>query len=673
MPGMAATAARAITSVRAPGSSARVRLVLLSAVMLFIELALIRWTGSNVVYLSYFSNFVLLGSFLGIGAGFLRAKARTDLFGWSAAGLAALVAFVSLFPVKIERATTDILFFGEFTSTGLPAWVTLPVIFCAVAVVMMMIAEGVARTFARFEPLEAYRLDIMGSIAGIATFSLLSFCHAPPVVWGAIAVVLLASLGGARGTAGLLAALVLLALLLTESIAPNVSWSPYYKVGVEPQGEGSYRVDVNGIPHQAITTVEARRASEPLYFAPYERRSNGPARRVLVIGAGTGTDVAIALANGAEHVDAVEIDPRLYELGVELHPDRPYHDPRVKAHIDDGRAFLERSDERYDLILFALPDSLTLVSGQSQLRLESFLFTRQALAEARAHLAPDGVFAMYNYYRERWLVDRLALSLQRVYGHPPCLDIGGLANFALLTIGRSAMDTSCATVWSAQGEPVPEPATDDYPFLYLRARGVPSIYLGALALIALASLGLVRWALGPLHTMRPYADLFLMGAAFLLLETKSVVQFALLFGTTWFVNALVFAGILLSVLAAIEVTRRRPSGMLGPLYAALGGALALAFALPLERLLVLPVVLRFALAVAIAFAPIFFANLIFAERFKDVSSSTVAFGANLLGAMTGGLLEYMSLTTGYRALLVVAGLLYLGAFSLERRAAFRSG
>lgn len=672
--GMATTAERATIPATAPPPGGRARLVLLSALMLFVELALIRWTGSNVVYLSYFSNFVLLGSFLGIGAGFLRAPAHTDLFPWSAAGLATLVGFVSLFPVKIARSTTGILFFGEFTSTGLPAWITLPVIFCAVAAVMMMIAEGVARTFARFEPLEAYRLDIAGSIAGIAAFSLLSFAGAPPIVWGAIAVVLLAGLGGARGSAGLLAVLVLLAFLLVESVEPTDSWSPYYKVSVEPQGGGSYRVDVNGIPHQAITTAEARRAGEPLYFLPYERRSGGPAAaRVLIVGAGTGTDVAIALANGAQHVDAVEIDPRLHELGVELHPDRPYQDARVEAHIDDGRAFLERGDQRYDLILFALPDSLTLVSGQSQLRLESFLFTRQALAEARAHLAPGGVFAMYNYYRERWLVDRLALSLERVYGHPPCLDIGGFANFALLTIGRVPDDTTCATVWSAESAPTPEPVTDDYPFLYLRARGVPGIYLGALALIALASLALVRWASGPLRSMRPYADLFLMGAAFLLLETKSVVQFALLFGTTWFVNALVFVGILVSVLAAIEVTRRRPSGAPGPLYAALGGALALAFSLPLERLLVLPVALRFALAVAVAFAPIFFANLIFAGRFRDVSSSTVAFGANLLGAMTGGLLEYMSLVTGYRALLVVVGLLYLGAFTIERRAALRNG
>ncbi len=82
-------------------------------------------------------------------------------------------------------------------------------------------------------------------------------------------------------------------------------------------------------------------------------------------------------------------------------------------------------------------------------------------------------------------------------------------------------------------------------------------YLWWLGVILLVSLAVVRVASGaPLSRMRPYADLFCMGAAFLLLETKSVVQFALLFGTTWFVNSLVFAGILLAVLAAVELARR---------------------------------------------------------------------------------------------------------------------
>ena len=92
--------------------SDRWRLVLLSFVMLFVELALIRWAGSNVLYLSYFSNFVLLGSFLGIGIGFLRARSSRDLFPYAPLALAALVAFVRFFPVSIRSSGADLLFFG---------------------------------------------------------------------------------------------------------------------------------------------------------------------------------------------------------------------------------------------------------------------------------------------------------------------------------------------------------------------------------------------------------------------------------------------------------------------------------------------------------------------------------------------------------------------------------
>ncbi|MGI9023827.1 MAG: spermidine synthase [Acidimicrobiales bacterium] len=649
----------------------RPRLVLLSALMLLVELALIRWVGSNVLYLSYFSNFVLLGSFLGIGLGFLRAHAKVDLFKWAPLGLATLVAFIALFPVKIDRTGSNLVFFGEVTKTGLPPWVTLPVIFLAVAAALMMITQGVARTFAEFEPLEAYRLDICGSILGIVVFSVLSFLRAPPIAWGLVAGAIFVILGidfkSMVGAIQGLAIVGFVGLLAVESLSAGDSWSPYYKITTVPDADGTHRVDVNGIPHQAISSTEQRRADEPLYFLPYERSASNRLDDVLIVGAGNGTDVAIALQNNAQHVDAVEIDPRLYELGKELQPNRPYQDARVKPHIDDGRAFLNSTDRQYDTILFALPDSLTLVSGQSQLRLESFLFTKQALIEARDHLEPGGVFAMYNYYRERWLVDRLANTLQEVYGHAPCLDLSNNGHFALMTIGVEPAATTCGATWVAETASVPPPASDDYPFLYLRTRGIPSIYLLALGLILLASVAAVRVASGPLSAMRPYVDLFCMGAAFLLLETKSVVQFALLFGTTWFVNALVFTGILLSVLAAIEVTRRIPRGFTKLLYVALGVSLAVAYLLPLQRLLVLPIVPRFAVATVVSFAPIFVANLIFADRFRDTGSSTVAFGANLLGAILGGVLEYASLLVGYRSLLIGVALLYGLAFVTRPR------
>ena len=203
-------------------------------------------------------------------------------------------------------------------------------------------------------------------------------------------------------------------MLGRESIVPEWSWSPYYKVKTRlaiPGHPDGVQIDVNGIPHQSAVAVAVRREQNPEYFIPYERAHVGSLDNVLIVGAGSGTDVAIALSEGAKHIDAVEIDPKLQQIGADLHPDHPYQDPRVSVHINDGRAFLEQTDAKYDLILFALPDSLTLVSGQSSLRLESYLFTLQAMQSARDHLKPGGAFAMYNFYREDWLVDRLAGTL----------------------------------------------------------------------------------------------------------------------------------------------------------------------------------------------------------------------------------------------------------------------
>jgi hypothetical protein len=634
--------------------------------MLFLELALIRWIGSNVLYLSYFSNFILLASFLGIGIGFLRANAARDLFGFAPIALATLVAFVRLFPVEIDRSGTELIFFGALgTRSGLPPFVTLPLLFLGVAAVMALVGEGVARTFRRFPPLEAYRLDILGSMAGIITFSILAFLEAPPLIWGAVVAAAFFLLIERRALTQMAALAVMLIMLGLESAVATDSWSPYYKIRLIPHPSGAVTLLVNGIPHQTIDSAQRRLDAVRIYGLPYQYTRTTP-NNVLIVGAGTGDDVAIALRLGARHVDAVEIDPRIHAIGVQRNPDRAFQDPRVTSYVNDGRAFLEQTTRRYDLILFALPDSLTLVAGQSSLRLESYLFTAEAMQASRAHLTPDGAFGEYNYYREQWLVDRLAGTLQQVYGHPPCLDsTGQLGRLALLMASANPTALQCPTIWRSAGTTTP-PATDDYPFLYLQQRTIPGFYLLTLALILAAALLLVRVSAGALRPMGRYLDLFCMGAAFLLLETKNVVQFALLFGTTWFVNSLVFVGILLAVYLAIEVARRIDLGPPWRLYVALLVALGVAWLVPPNLLLGLPVFPRFVIAIVVAFSPVFLANLVFARRFRDVAASNLAFATNLLGAMLGGVLEYASLVTGYRTLLTLIALLYAGAFMLQR-------
>ncbi|HEX2575414.1 MAG TPA: hypothetical protein VHK88_03635, partial [Aquihabitans sp.] len=233
----------------------------------------------------------------------------------------------------------------------------------------------------------------------------------------------------------------------------------------------------------------------------------------------------------------------------------------------------------------------------------------------------------------------------------------------------AALDCPAESVWDdARAEGAPEPATDDHPFPYLRERSIPSLYLWTAAAMLAFSIVAVRLVGGSFGGVSRYADLLAMGVAFLMLETKGVVGFALLFGTTWLVNALVFMGVLLSVLVAVAISKRVSFKRPTRLYAFLLASLVVAYVVPPADLLDLHVVPRFFAAVVVAFTPIFIANLVFTQRFRDTSHSTTAFGANLIGAMAGGLMEYLSLITGYRNLLIVVAIAYAVAFFLGRDA-----
>src|SRR4051812_7990150 len=170
------------------------RLLLGSALMLFLELALIRWLGANVIHLSYFSNFVLLGSFLGIGIGFLASRKTWSLLPWTAPLLAVLIVATLVFPVSIQRQGSDVIYFTAMRVGGPPVWVALPVVFLLVAATLSGPAEVVGRCFGALPPLTAYRYDLLGSLLGIGCFTVLSLLWAPSVVWGGLTGVALIAL-----------------------------------------------------------------------------------------------------------------------------------------------------------------------------------------------------------------------------------------------------------------------------------------------------------------------------------------------------------------------------------------------------------------------------------------------------------------------------------------------
>jgi hypothetical protein len=648
-----------------------VRLVLTSGTLLFVELILLRWIPANVTYIGFFSNFLLMASFLGIGIGILLGRRFADL-AWSPfPGLLLLVVgFILGAKLDVQIRASNEIFFGLAESHAADVnFIVLPLVFVLVVAVMGALALPLASLLRSMPPLRAYSLDIVGSIGGIALFTGLSVVSSQPPVWFGVLALLLAGLALARRLTRfsvINAAFVIATCgLAFGATAGGDLWSPYYRITVQRPAGSDAAISVNGIPHQAMHAVQPSHSeAEPFYDQIYEWFPGRSFARALVIGAGSGTDTAYALANKVQAIDAVEIDPRILELGEREHPDHPYADPRVRTYVDDGRAFLRSSSERYDLIVFALPDSLTLVSTSANVRLESFLFTREAFTSARDHLTPDGVFVLYNYYRQPWLLAKIAGMLADVFATPPLVRQydAAIGSAAVLAASAAVLPVSGQASLIASNEPPPA-ATDDWPFLYLRERTIAPYYLAALAFVLLvagtATVVAGRATAATFAAFSPH--FFLLGAAFLLLETRSLTTFSLLFGTTWTVNAMAFAAILVSVLLAIAVNAlTRPPRAL--LYASLGATLVVAYLLPPSVLLFDPAWLRYLAAAVIAFAPVFFANLVFTASFRDTATADMAFASNLIGAMVGGVLEYAALVTGYQALLIVVAAIYAAAY-----------
>jgi spermidine synthase len=738
----------AVEGDRTRGRRATIDLFLISWLILFLELACIRWFPAHVLFLTFFTNTILLASFLGMSLGCLAAaRSRRFMIDTPVLLLVAMVVAQVIGFVRNDlegvlrvgdQIAPQVVFFGTEYAARDPTRFVIPIevvegfFFLMVALVMVGPGQELGRAFGRVpDRLRAYTLNILGSLSGILLFAVCSWLELSPLFWFVPVVVILGYFllapSGTRRLATRVDVLPALALVLavafwTSGIAASGAattaeqhWSPYYRV----EFSAGRDITVNLIGHQSMVSRDDRLRPSYAYAVPHllERDAGGPPfGDVLVIGAGSGNDVSRALAWGAHHVDAVEIDPAIQRLGVRNHPDRPYQDPRVTVHIGDGRNFLRVSPTRYDLVVFALVDSLVLHSSYSNIRLESFLFTREAFEDVQKHLKPGGVFVMYNLFRQGWIVDRLSQELQSTFGRPPLvftlpfvetIEPEASGGFTILMSGATDRVQKAfahqGSYWLPAGEPPSpvtpngfsdpvadnsgririaparlistggmRPATDDWPFLYLHNPMLPDLsvrgmaIMGGLAALLFAvfrrsSVGAGRWRLD--------GRMFFLGAGFMLVETKAVVHMALLFGSTWMVNTIVFAGVLVMVLGAnLFVSRVRPVG-LGLYYAGLMLVLALNAFVPLDAFLGWSRVGQIGAACLLAFAPILFSGVIFAVSFSRSSRPDQDFGANVAGAMLGGLAENTSMLLGFRYLTLVVMAFYALSAVFSRRPA----
>jgi len=677
-------------------------LFLASALTLFAELALIRWVATEVRVFAYVKNLALLLCFLGFGLGCALARQRPR---WQTAvtaliGLIAIVRLPWRGPQVMETlsqylgAAQDVEIWATHAVRDTPGFLLAVTITAILLLLITCIFIPIGQTVSRQielapRPLYGYSWNLAGSLVGILAFFAVSWLALPPAVWFIIVLVGMALLQSNRSDIIWLDAAVLpVAFLLVDPSTPHHFnlWTPYQQIEVEdknfPDGElRDTQIRVNHTGYQTTVNLSPDfllRHPHLLTEAPDENPYNLPFRftspnpRVLIVGSGTGNDVAAALRHGAHAVDAVEIDPKILDLGRRRHPEHPYDDPRVSAHLTDARAFMKRTTARYDLILFGLLDSHTQLSDYSNMRLDNFVYTEESFREARALLAPGGVLFLKFQINHPFVGQRLAEMLTRTFGKAPVVFLApssytaGATCFAISTSAQ--VETSLAAdLRLRQFVAARSPAfldlttvavtTDDWPYLYHQGHWIPGIFYLLSALVILLA-ALFYFQIPEARSRVPSLFFFSMGAGFLLLETQVVSRLALYFGTTWQVNGIVIAAILGALLLAnFVIERRRPAWPRSWTLIGILGGIACAYLVPFQRIPGSAAMVGSFAAIIFAI-PVFFAGLLFASEFRAVQSPAAALGANMLGAVVGGLLENLSLIVGMKALLLVAAILY---------------
>jgi spermidine synthase len=435
-------------------------------------------------------------------------------------------------------------------------------------------------------------------------------------------------------------------------------------------------------------------SQEHVYNLPYTF-SRHP-KRILVLGAGSGNDVAAALRNApGATVDAVEIDPVVARLGTRLHPEHPYSNPRVHLHVTDARSFLQQTSAKYDLIVFGKLDSHRVFSHMSSVRMDNYVYTRQNLENVRRHLTPQGIVAIGFVVHEKWIADRIFTLIATVFQHPPLVYQSDRNAFDTLfftgtrslqvphgapTISRTqfahhVLRGMYHETWlysKLQGFVSPTSfasngtlLTDDWPYLYMRERTVPANYLIVLILTVIVSVLLIWFTVPRIDFgTRGNWNFLVLGAGFALQETKGITDVALLFGSTWITNIIVISAILLVILIANLAVSRFPRIPLLWVYAALVMTLVFNYLVPLDGLLSYSFWIQVVASGLRVAGPLFFSGIVFAHWFERAENPSSALGANLMGAVMGGLCEYSSLALGLRDLYLIAIAFYGMSFLL---------
>jgi spermidine synthase len=671
-------------------------IVLVTMLSLLLELVLIRWLASVFPVYSFYKNFTMLACFLGLGAGYAVSERQPCAPAIVLPMLALFVGVITL--LRYDTGVAYLIFsVGWLSAFDLPVYFLLGASFVICACICYPVGQLCGKLLHSSNSLNAYGLNLGGSILGVIALFVMSLYWLPPVIWFAVtgAILLLFVLSRDEFLPVGIASFCVLLTILAWPVQPETQriYSPYQLLERTAKADGLMQILSGGSYYQKVYNFsdsnrglesDADRYVRAYYEFPYNFKK--ARERVAIVGSGSGNDVATALRMGAGHVDAIEIDPAIAFLGKKYHPERPYDDPRVDLSINDARNFFRTADQQYDLIVYGVLDSHTALSHASNLRVDSYVYTREGIAEAYRLLRPGGVLSISFTLVNDALGFKLSKILRDLPGVGKPLAVRVLYDNSRTTafIAKKGQPVTMpdANAFASIGftdvsdyfaQPYPDSAvpTDDWPFFYMVERTYPVTYMIALGMVLLLSYFFVRKTIGFTDPIdRSYLPFFFLGSGFMLVETKAITELGLHLGGTWFVIAAAIMLVLIMAFLANLIVTRTSRMLAGPAYLGLFVSLLVGYGLATShgQWMFGPPLVQLAVSCLVLTIPLFFAGIIFSSLIGEAEINiSTAFAYNLMGALFGGVMEYNSMYFGFAFLYLLATGFYCLAWAFSRK------
>lgn len=695
-----------------------------SFLILFLELLLIRLLSTEIRIFAYLSNILLISIFIGTGIGML-IKRNVPIYA-SAITLFVLEVILTMHYIvrlpnvefKIFTGITELLAplsnsyiwlqSETYSKSGVLIGLALVIFLIAlVSFLFVPLGQYLGNIFTKGKkPITLYSVDILAAIFGMWAFQFFSVAGFSPYLGLFLCQILLfflSSTNFSKYVSLITLAFSVILMLPKEAYQPYEKpvtfWSPYQKLTLslvkneKPYQAGGWYLEVNNVGYMGLLDLSTKSYSlreeglkkvfvkgmddlpyQDQYSLPYKIRPDS--KNVLIIGGGGGNDAAAALRAGIGDVDIVEIDPKVADIGKKYHPESPYLSKNVNLVVNDGRAYIEQTNKKYDVIIMSLADSHTTSSSLSNVQLDNYLYTYEALTKTRERLSENGVLFLTFEVTRPWIGDRIQDTLQKAFGGKPDIveirsdGVFGWGGVMFIepkeggSIKGQLEDKNLVAFLDKNSRDfsnlVPNILTDNWPYIYLDKPRIPLLHL-VIAVISLV--GLLLFKSKQTVMKRFNIPFFLLGVGFMLFEIQNISKSALIFGNTWVTNLFIISGVLLFILAANLATLKKLMNE-KQAFVFLFITLLTQILVPLNTFNSLPFWPKVGTSVLFLTLPHFFSAIIFASLFAKDRERGTLFGSNLIGSALGGFLAISSYLFGISSLLYITLIAYSAGFFL---------